>query len=926
MTENVYVIPHGASFLKELTSGILARYGDDPLTLSQMRIFLPTKRACLSLSQHLADMQTRNVGFSPKLIPLGEFGLEHIQDCLSPAALIDKRPIASLRRQFLLAHLILKWGEANAETGPSSFDHALNLAESLASFFDQLQVEQIDPQELVRLVPQEFAHHWQATLSFLHVVVDRWPAILADEKFIDRAVYRNLLFTHLLEAFEDNPPSTPVIVAGSTGTFSMTARLMQAVTKLPAGAVILSGLDQNTDETVWCQKAESPTHPQHALMRLLKMHGWARQHIQNWSADNTSSVMQLRRHAIENAFMNSGSEAPAEAFQNVSLFECHALREEAQLIALLIKDHWLHDIGDIAVITSDQMLIRYVETFLGRWGLKVDNSAGQSLWRTSIGISFMQIAALLESGFGNVEVLNVLKTLNQPGAFLLEKKLRSPDGLGMRLIDDAACQLLKSQLEPLATIWTKKEACFADILRAHLTVFEDLYGAENDPVYDALIQHIDELIEASKNLPSLVVISYPESLKHILKQATIRKPRKLGRTIYVWGSIEARLQKTDVVILAGLNEGTWPRDIKPDPWINRSMRASLGLPPHERRIGLNAQDFCQALCSPTVYLTRSESIDGKVQLPSRFLHILKQVLSDDVLRPSKPYLDWVRQLDHPTSFAPAQEPCPVPPLSLRPREMAATHVEQLVKNPYGYYARFILGLKALDPLAVEPQAAQFGTLIHHLLEQHKKTQMALSLLAESAFASFSAYPHILFFWMPRFLRIAAWFEAEEKKREALLVDSFMELEGRITFETAKGPFTLKAKADRLDLYQGSVLEIIDYKTGMIPTKHQMQTGEGAQLLLEALIAHHRGFAIPQAHEIKVSYWQLKGKKEAGEIKSFQNLEEDIFKTESGLLSLIAFYENEKHGYRYGLEDAEQISRDPYRLLSRVDEWGGEHAA
>lgn len=921
---SLYHIPHGNAFLESLSQGLIERYGDDPLHLSQIRIFLPTKRACLALGQHLASSQESGLSFMPKLIPLGEFGLEHIQDCLDPLALIDQKPLSSLRRQFLLAHLILKWGEAQGDEGPSTFDHALNLAESLGGFFDQLQVEQIDFAELSRLVPQEFAHHWQATLSFLHLVVERWPAILSEEKFVDRAVYRNLLFTHLLEALRDNPPSTPVIVAGSTGTFSMTARLMKIVTDLPQGAVVLSGLDKEMDETLWIQKAESPTHPQHPLMLLCRQNDWQREKIKLWSEDKAASMMQTRRHYIQNAFSHLYYEVSDEAFHDVSLFECQHIREEAQLIALLIKDHWLHDKGDIAVITSDQMLIRYVESLLSRWNISLDNSAGQSLRRTEAGIFFMQILEVMESNFGNVEVLTLLKSLDTPNCAALEKKLRSPDGLGMRLIDDPICDHIEKIFKPFEKIWRDGQTCFSDILEAHISLFETLFSQES-PYKEELIIQLQEVSEATRNLPAIPVAHYAESIKHILKQAAIRPPRHKGRSIYVWGSIEARLQKTEVVILAGLNEGTWPREIKPDPWINRSMRATLGLPPLERRIGLNAQDFCQALCSEKVYLTRSEFVDGKVQLPSRFLHMLRQGLDEAVLKPQKPYLAWARKLDHPDDFKPAPQPLPKPDLTLRPRVMAATHVEQLVKNPYGYYARFILGLKPLDPLAGEPHAAQFGTLIHHLLEQHKKTKMTLSLLAKSAFDVFSAYPHILFFWMPRFLRIASWFEAQEEKRKDVLVNSFIELEGKMTFETSKGKFTLKAKADRIDILKGGLVEIIDYKTGMIPTKYQMQIGAGAQLLLEALIAKHKGFGLPEIHDIEISYWRLKGKKEAGDIKSFKDLETEIENTEKGLRTLVAFYEDENHGYKYGLEDAEAIKRDPYRLLSRVDEWGS-HAA
>ena len=46
-------------------------------------------------------------------------------------------------------------------------------------------------------------------------------------------------------------PATPVIVAGSTGSIPATARLMQVIAHLPAGAVVLPGLDLGLDDAGW---------------------------------------------------------------------------------------------------------------------------------------------------------------------------------------------------------------------------------------------------------------------------------------------------------------------------------------------------------------------------------------------------------------------------------------------------------------------------------------------------------------------------------------------------------------------------------------------------------------------------------------------------------------------------------------------------
>ena len=64
--------------------------------------------------------------------------------------------------------------------------------------------------------------------------------------------------------------------------------------------------------------------------------------------------------------------------------------------------------------------------------------------------------------------------------------------------------------------------------------------------------------------------------------------KQKGRAV---GPLEARLQSFDLLVLGGLNEGTWPVAAGTDPWLSRPMRAQLGLESPERRIGLAAHDF-----------------------------------------------------------------------------------------------------------------------------------------------------------------------------------------------------------------------------------------------------------------------------------------------------------------------------------------------
>ena len=100
----------------------------------------------------------------------------------------------------------------------------------------------------------------------------------------------------------------------------------------------------------------------------------------------------------------------------------------------------------------------------------------------------------------------------------------------------------------------------------------------------------------------------------------------------ILGPLEARLLSFDVVVLGGLNEGTWPVEVEADPWMSRPMRKIFGLPAPERRIGLAAHDFVQACGAAEVVLTRAERVEGAPTVPSRWLQRLDAVLRASPLK------------------------------------------------------------------------------------------------------------------------------------------------------------------------------------------------------------------------------------------------------------------------------------------------------
>ena len=121
--------------------------------------------------------------------------------------------------------------------------------------------------------------------------------------------------------------------------------------------------------------------------------------------------------------------------------------------------------------------------------------------------------------------------------------------------------------------------------------------------------------------------AYPAVFEVLLAGRVFRPEYGMHPRLKILSPIESRMQRFDLVILGGLNEGSWPPELLADPWFNRQMRLAIGLSAPERRIGLAAHDFMMLAAAPEVILTRAEKLNGAPATPSRWLVTLDKLLT-----------------------------------------------------------------------------------------------------------------------------------------------------------------------------------------------------------------------------------------------------------------------------------------------------------
>ena len=678
--------------------------------------------------------------------------------------------------------------------------------------------------------------------------------------------------------------------------------------------------------------------------------------------------------------------AAGKTLASLTMIEAANAEEEALAIAVALREALETKDITAALVTPDRALARRVVAALARWDVQVDDSGGDSLADTQAGL-FARLA--VEAALGGLEPVTLLALLKHPllrlgaaaGAHntaiaTLERGLlRGPrprpgsDALAQALATfrnnrdqlhrsdprwliaddefDVAADLvtrLGAALAPLETLKSRNQP-LATLAAHHRDVIATLGADDKGDIAafsgndgSALARAFEELTTSTAAAGLAVARSdYAELFHASIGDRVVRRPEIRDVRVHIYGPLEARLQTIDRVVLGSLNEGTWPPETRSDPWLNRPMRRDLGLDPPERRIGLSAHDFAQALGQPEVILSRAAKLAGAPTVTSRFVQRIAALAGarwDEVLKRGNNYLALARALDHPAAVKSAERPAPKPKPEARPLRLSVTAIEDWLRDPYTIYARTILRLQPLDAVDTPPGARDRGTLIHAAIGDYTELFAAkppadpmkeLLALGEKHFAALADFPEARAFWWPRFVRIAQWFAQWDGARRANLATLHAEIRGELKFPVGKREFTLSAVADRIEQRADGSYAILDYKTGAARTEKQVRTGLAPQLTLEAAILRGGGFnAIAAGSVSEIAYVTLKGGEPAGKPNEINFKEGDANSQADHALArlkgLAARFEDEATPYRSLVHPMWKTRYGDYDHLARVKEW------
>lgn len=971
-----------------------------PFALADVQVFVPNRRAGRVFLQQFAA--TGPAGLAPRVRVLGDLEAEPDDRPDAPGQTELPDALTEPERVGLLAALVAPLLRTQAELRGASAAavrpaQAIEAARHLATLLDQAAMAGLEgfPPFETLVAGTELARHWQTSAQFLDVLRVAWPHYLAAVGRTDPAARRLALVSAQIAAWQAAPPSAPVIVAGSTGSAVWVQRLMSAVLALPQGAVILPGFAPLTpaeaadiaeadEASPWVAVAETPGHPLHVLARTLKALGRRRADVRPLPGLKAESApAAARRRFVMEALAPAGQTADwrtrlarlagpqgprsfAEAaLSGVTRLDVASSTEEITLAALLLREALADPAKTALLVCPDPDRTLAVARALGRFGLEVTPSAGLPLATTEPGQLALTLNRALDKGFGSADA-----AVHLAGLMRLSPALYAdlPDALSTIATDhlrgairwrtpaELAAQLDTDGLDPTPIV-----ALAQALERFHITAapttamawgsaWAELYaflagGPERAWAGEAgarLATCLETAVAELAELAPLEVDDLTGALDRAVLASRVPPPGPGHPRLALLGPLEARVQRADRVVLIGLSEGTWPAPPPVDPFLPRSLRAAVGLPDPDERLGLAAHDFAHLMAAPEVFLIHAARDGDTPTVASRWLWRLETLAraAGSRLSHHHPALDWLAGLDRTATPEPASPPEPRPAVGRRPRMLGASQVRQLIRDPYAIYAAKVLGLRPLEAVGDPLTPARRGQAIHAAIEGLRDG--VLPDVAELAGRLAGALRHAGADTGELALqRGALQLTAEglrrwlaDRARAAPGAQVMPEIDGKLHFPRSAYPgltaeITLRARADRIERLADGTAALFDFKTGQPPSKKQMLALIEPQLPLMAGMLEAGAFeGVPPCPVACLGGVPVKASAAAGKLPPTVTPDEEGWdrlpaRALEHFVALMIRFDQQTQPYRSRVMPFKQSDVGDYDALARLAEWFGE---
>jgi|GEM_PF-901459 len=601
---------------------------------------------------------------------------------------------------------------------------------------------------------------------------------------------------------------------------------------------------------------------------------------------------------------------------NISYLELNDIYEEAKQIAYICTQN---SDKKIAIITNNNKLKKIYCNYLDKYSLAFEDLIGNNLGLTNIADLLISIIKILCNNFDLKILFLLLKNplINCPTVQKLElilsnknRFISSPKYLLQLQFDNedilftdtphnaqdilVAAKEIAEKLLP--TIWEKEGGAELLEFLVNLTTHSKYINLTDKKDFPKFFSFLLSGNKYYKNIDSANIYSYEmksgytkinlekskESVSRGAERILIREHLRTYKddvanfssssSIIIGSPEDLALCEFDLIILPHFNNENWPPSNKAHPWLSKKALQILNIDYGETSPTLYSDYFNLFLQNKQVIILNAKKYDGKLTTPSNLFLKLQNVIptplyvipliagiqlntnldmdprfrGDDIER------GW-NDIEH-TALS-----------TFFPTILSVTDIETLIRNPYGFYAKKILGLRKKDNIWEEPKISDFGNFIHKVLEEYSKNYdkqyINLNLLDKQN-ALINIGNHILYSTILPIYTKKAWqikltafskafilFDIERRKN---CKEIYFEIKGELQLNIAGQDIKIIGIADRIEISKSNNITILDYKTGAIPTKKEIELGLSPQLIIESLMLLENGFSTASFSKLDTS--------------------------------------------------------------------------
>ncbi len=517
---------------------------------------------------------------------------------------------------------------------------------------------------------------------------------------------------------------------------------------------------------------------------------------------------------------------------------------------------WQSEHGDfeqVALVLGDESLLDSLLSYLGEFKDRLNITMGYSLKKS-------QVFSLMEMWWS-------LVPLEKYPIALVKSLKEHPLMNSVKVPAWKETDLYLSQVPSGGTIFIPSSSTFEDCLKALIRLLTDIlyktdkddWDAESQAILQALTV-LDKLEEIAHMNPFISVKSGQALCKQLIQQQKMTFEGAENRSLHVMGLLETRTLDFDRVIVLSLNEGSLPGTRKRESLIpvDIANMAAFSLPTFTQADAVTSYHFYRLLQRPKEVMLVYVQNDSSSAEVSRFIRQIRYdwaknnpqlILREPVVKFSS---DAVKNPELALRIEKTPDLIAEIKSLLANRGLSPSSVAMFASCSLKYYFSQIVNLQQEKQRDDEMGADVFGTWVHKVLELLDKQMIASGgwedglsvaqkkelispLLAEAMdkikeregnFEVEKGFNYVLqevakTLLGSYFEESASWYE---DRIQLLSVEEVVNTVVEVSVGAEIWPVKMKGRIDRLDLKGGSVLRIVDYKTGKVESK-DVKAGE-----------------------------------------------------------------------------------------------------